>query len=373
MKAVLPSCLIAAWLVPSGCGRWDFSSQIDASDSSRPTDAPGLPASLACRYTQVTIPSVAAGGELAVYRSKLGYDVAWADGGAVTGVALDAQLAPGAIAQIIPTRAQGVAGLVETQSNVLVVTTNALGQDLWSLAQDLTAAKHLRTDLGLASRAPFASDLQLAPRVWVRGTPTAVVASYIHDTGVVDADGTFATQGPVTSMSAEDGPDHSHIAWTEDLGGGRSRCLASDIRYAMPTPPTPTGTPQVLSSDCFDVRAESGPPAADSMIVVWQTKAHLIEARYLASTGDIMHDMSLHGRAPKVRFDGTEFWISWIEEGSRDELHLASFDLAGNVKEVALPGWTPVGDEAFELVRRGATVYLVVLSTDTLNFLLTCA
>jgi hypothetical protein len=74
-----------------------------------------------------------------------------------------------------------------------------------------------------------------------------------------------------------------------------------------------------------------------------------------------------------VKFDGTEFWIAWIDEGTTDVLHLASFDLQGNVHDVALPDWHPVGDQAFQLVRRGATVYLVVLSTTTVNFLLTCA
>lgn len=54
------------------------------------------------------------------------------------------------------------------------------------------------------------------------------------------------------------------------------------------------------------------------------------------------------------------------------ELHLASFDRSGSVRDVALPGWTPVGDEAFELVQRGATVSLVILAHDALSFLGTC-
>jgi hypothetical protein len=205
----------------------------------------------------------------------------------------------------------------------------------------------------------------------VRGTASAIVGAYIHDDGSLDKDGSIPTSGPVTSMSMEDGPDHSHVTWTEDLGAGKSRCLASDIRYMMPSPPTPNGGQQ-LSDDCHDVRTSSGPSFADSMIVVWQTAAHLVEARYLASTGDIMRDMSLHGRKPKVRFDGTEFWIAWIDEAAGDQLHLATFDLSGNVKDAALPGWRATGDEGFQLVRRGASVYLVILSADTLSFLRTC-
>jgi hypothetical protein len=128
-----------------------------------------------------------------------------------------------------------------------------------------------------------------------------------------------------------------------------------------------------MSDDCYNPRTASGPPAADSMIVVWQTKNHTVEARYVGAGGlDLKRDMSFHGRAPKVRFDGTEFWIACIDDLD-GAIHLALFDQSANVTEVALPGWTPVGDEAFQLVRRGATVNLVILGTDTLSFLLTCA
>lgn len=321
----------------------------------------------------VQIPAVTAGTDLAVYRSSRGFDALWANGGPVIGVALDPQLVPAAPAHVVIEEVSaGVAGLIDTGTKVLVATTTPTGgQALWSLTADLASPAELREEGSFAGREPFASDQAQTPRIWVRGTQTSVVGAYIHDDGSLDVDGTLPTSGPVTAMSMEDGPDHSHITWTEDLGGGKSRCFASDIRYMMPNPPTPNGGQQV-SDDCHDVRTSSGPNFADSMIVVWQTAGHIVEARYLASTGDIMRDMSLHGRKPKVRFDGNEFWIAWVDEGAGDQLHLASFDLSGNVKDVALPGWRPVGDEAFQLVRRGAVVYLVVLSADTLSFLRTC-
>jgi hypothetical protein len=365
------------WILSlAACGRFDFGAHADAADdgSTNPIDAPALP-TLVCNATRLSIPAVVADTQLAAFHSADGYYAMWAKDGPVSGLALDAQLAPRPVTTVIATTAAGVAGLVDTGEKVLAVTTTAAGgQVTWALDDDLAGATQLRAETSMPSREPFASDVQQVPRIWVRAMGANIVGAFLHDDGSVDADGTLAAGGPVTSMSMEDGPDHSHITWSEDLGNNVSRCHASDIRYAIPNPPLPTGSGEVVSDDCYNARTSSGPPAADTMIVVWQTRAHQIEAEHLASTGNIMHDMSLHGRAPKVRFDGTEFWIAWIDEGAAgDRLHLASFDLQGNVKDVEVTGWTPVGDEGFQLVRRGATVYLVVLSADTLNFLLTCA
>jgi hypothetical protein len=287
-------------------------------------------------------------------------------------VSLYTQLRGGAPSVVMQVAAAGVAGLIDTGEKTLVVIRTATGQAMYSLSEQLGAPAKLREEMTLAAREPFATCVAQTPRIWVRAKGESILGAYLHDDGSLDPDGTYTAGGAVTSMSMEDGPDHSHITWTEDLGNGVSRCYASDIRYQIPMPPIPSGGPAV-SDDCYDARTSSGPPSADSMMVVWRTKNHAIEARYLASTGDIMRDMSFHGRAPKIRFDGTEFWIAWIDEGPPEELHLATFDLSGNIKDVALPGWTPVGDEAFQLVRRGATVYLVILGTNTLSFLLTCA
>jgi hypothetical protein len=357
----------------AACGRSGFNGEvpIDASLDA-PADSPRL-AALVCQATTIPITPVATGTEVAAYRSSAGYHVAWNQQNTIIGTTLDAQLAGPAPSTLLTSDDMtGLAGMVDTGEKVMMSVPTSAGSQLWALATDLTAPVKIRDEAALPSREPFASDAAGSPRVWVRGTPTTIVGAFFHDDASIDNDGTFTTGGPVTSMSMEDGPDHTHVTWTEQLGPTSSRCFASDIRYNLPNPPVPTG-PSSLSDDCYDARTASGPDAADSMIVVWQTAAHTVEAAYLASTGNIMRDMSFHGRMPRVRFDGTEFWIAWIDEGASDQLHLASFDLHGNVKDVALPDWKPVGDQAFQLVRRGATVYLVVLSANTVNFLLTCS
>lgn len=375
--AILPArrLVIAACALVLGC-RERFDLQVDAAapDDATP-DAPPLPVNV-CGVVSHPIPAVAPATELAVAanRAGSGHYAAWANQGAVTGVRLDGLagiVAPPAT--IIDGPVAGVAGLVDTGTAVLVAATMpGPGVAVWSLGADLAAPKKLRDEPSLPAREPFASNTSHTPRIWVRAMGTNLVGAAIRDDGAMGADNRYIGAGKISAISLDDGPDHSHLTWSEDLGAGGSRCFASDIDYQGPAANVPPSGIGALVDDCAAVRTASGPPAADSMIVVSQTAGHQIEARYLASTGNVTRTMSFHGRAPKVRFDGALFWIAWIDEGPRDELHLASFDLTGKVNDAAAPGWVPVGDEAFQLVRRGTTVSLVVLGRDALSYLLTC-
>jgi len=357
------------------CGRDRFELHDDASrGDDGAVDTPGLPAHV-CGMVTHSIAPVARDTELAVFANhgSSGFYVAWAKDGPVSGFAVDAALAitGGPPRTIIATPVSGVAGLIDTGEKLLVDTAmpNQF-HAVWGLGEDLAGPVKLRDEMSLPAREPFASNVDQAPRVWVRSAGTNLVGALVHDDGSFDADNRYIGSGNVTALSMEDGPNHSHITWSEDLGGGKSRCFASDIYYQGPMAGVPSSA-GTLSDDCSRVRTSSGPPAADSMMVVSQTAGHQIEARYLGASS-VTRTLSFHGRAPRVRLDGAVFWIAWIDEGARDELHLASFDLAGNVQDVAVPGWTPVGDEAFQLVRRAGTVNLVVLSADAVSFLLTC-
>ena len=87
--------------------------------------------------------------------------------------------------------------------------------------------------------------------------------------------------------------------------------------------------------------------------------------------GDIVRMVSPSGRAPKVAFDGTQFWIAWIDNPA-GELGIAAVDLDGNLVASAPPGRTAAGDEAFQLVRSGSSVFLAVLGADGLDFVRLC-
>lgn len=179
--------------------------------------------------------------------------------------------------------------------------------------------------------------------------------------------GDILLQLPVQT-SATDAQVNDIGVQVENGDGSTSPCTATDIRL-QPVPAIPGGP--VLSSDCHDVRATSGPDVADSMIVVWTSSAGDVEARYIGGGGlDVARPIALSGSAPKVGFDGTRFWIAWLD--GQDALQLASFDPNGRVVPYSLPGWVPIGPEAFELVHRGNEAGLTMLTAGSLDFLTIC-
>jgi hypothetical protein len=155
MKAIVA---LTASTMCLGWGRFDFNADMTpVADAPRAEDAPPLP-SLVCDATTLQIPTVAAGADLAVYRSSRGFDALWASGGPVLGVALDPQLVPAApVRAVIPDASTGVAGFIDTGVKVLAVTTTpGGGQTLWSLTVDLASPTRLREETSLAGREPFA-------------------------------------------------------------------------------------------------------------------------------------------------------------------------------------------------------------------------
>jgi hypothetical protein len=72
-----------------------------------------------------------------------------------------------------------------------------------------------------------------------------------------------------------------------------------------------------------------------------------------------------------VRFDGTRFWIVWLDTAT-GQLRIAAWDPDGSVVAGGHPAPAPIGDEAFQLVRAGATVYLAVLGSDALDLVTLC-
>src|SRR5262249_33439342 len=185
------------------------------------------------------------------------------------------------------------------------------------------------------------------------------------------AESSFDATGAITDLACTDGPNHAHCVWAEALSafaGASSTCTITDVFFGGPTPTLANQIP--WSTPCAAVRNASGPDMADSMIVVWSTTARTVEAHYAVSTGDKMGTVSDSGVAPKVKFDGTRFWISYID--GNNELRLSSFDLNGTIVPYSLAGWTPLGLEAFELVHRDLTTAVVLLAAGELDILSIC-
>lgn len=364
-----------------GCGRGNFQ-LLDASPPADSADAPPIDPDappvpgVICSVDRIPLSSLPAAADLAITGTAEGYAAVWVDAAG----ALPAQgllLEPNrrlraqvALPEIHDTR---IGGLTDVGQQIVLSTGNAASQTTWLLGRDLAAAAPQTTLTGaIMAHGPFPSETSQLQRVFVSGTDKQVNAAFMASDGTINAGSrvSFTTQGNVTDVACADGPDHSHCTFVEALTtvNGASQCTATDVRLT-PVLSIPGGP--VLSPDCYDVRVSSGPDVADSVITVWATMDHRIESSYVGGGGlDMPRTIAPAGSAPKVQFDGTRFWIAFLDgEGA---LQLSSFDLAGRVVANSLAGWVPIGPEAFELVRRGTQAAVALLSPAGLEFLTIC-
>ena len=206
-------------------------------------------------------------------------------------------------------------------------------------------------------------------RAYLWSYSTLMVANYMDETGFSGGGSSFDMMDAVNETSGDNGADDSAVVWVETPAGGASRCSAANLRFDTPTVPSLQST-RLVSSDCRHARIAAG-PSGDAWLVALTTSAGVLEARYSTPRGELVRMLSLIGRAPKVAFDGTQFWIAWIDNPAGG-LGIAALDLAGNLVVSAQPALSVAGDEAFQLVRSGSTVLLVVLGADALDFITLC-
>jgi len=372
-RAALLAIGLALGLV--GCGRLGFG-DTESHDAGDANDTPPVPASI-CHVDRLPLTGLPAAVDLAITGTSEGYAAVWVDtaGGAPAhGVLLGPNRSLAASLAMPDIKDSRLGGVTDAGQKLVLSSGSATAQTTWIVSRDLaTAASESTLANNVMAHGPFPSDSSQSPRVFVSATGKTLSAAYIGDDGVINTASTVnrGTSGEVTDVACADGPNHSHCAFAEALAtiNGASQCTATDVQL-MPVPGIPGGP--VLSADCYNVRTSSGPDVADSMIVVWTTADHRVEARYVGGGGlDTMpHDIAPAGSAPKVQFDGARFWIAWLD--GQDVLQLSSFDLNSRIVNYALPGWVPLGGEAFELVRRGNETGLVLLSPAGLEFLTIC-
>jgi hypothetical protein len=363
--------LVLMALLPA-CGRMGFENRVhDGAADNVLADVPPLPATHVCAATRQSIGALSAAADLAVAASGAGATALWVDAtGTLRGFVGDA-LNPGGAEMIIQLDGaiDGVAGLVTTPMTTLFVTHAGTMQTLWKLSG--ATATELRTEATVAGREPFMNDATGIPRTWIRGEAAGLRASYVDDSGVLKPDIVFPTSGPVIALSAADNDDHGHVTWS--LGGPGS-CEQSDIDFPNGTNPV-FGSSGGVGADCVLPRIASGPGPTDSIATVWRsTSTGSIEMRFRGGTVDDNTQLSTRGRAPKIRFDGIDFWVAWIDEPpTGDVLRVARVAQDLTFTAVDLAGWNPVGNEAFELVRTSdGEIRLALLSANSLSFLRAC-
>jgi hypothetical protein len=359
-----------------GCGRVGFDRAPppgDAADTP-PIDAPPVPAAI-CKVDRVAQSGLPATADLAITGTAEGYAALWVDtasAAAAHGVVLgpNHQVLHAATLPGITDIALG--GLADAGQKLVLASSNGRDATLWVIDRDVAAATAQTTLASrLLGRDPYPSDAGQRDRAFVTARDDKIEISLVASDGLVNtgASSQFAATAQITDLACTDGPDHSHCVWVNDFGAG-SQCVITDVLYMGSLAPV-IGSHDVMAMNCRDVRNASGPVPADSMIVVWVDEAGGITARYSASSGDVERAIASTGSAPKVRFDGTRFWIAWLD--ATGELRLSSFELNGTIVPYELPGWTPIGPEAFELVTRGNETGLSLLSAAGLEFLTICS
>ena len=357
-----------------GCGRFGFDDTGPVHDAA--IDAPPVPASI-CKVDRLPIASIPSTADLAITGTSEGYAAIWVDQTGAT-QAHGLLLAPNhQLLSSLPMsdiKDSRLGGITDAGQKLVLSTGSATAQTTWIVGRDLasTASESTLTNYVMA-HGPYPSDSSQTVRVFVSASDMQVSAAYIDNDGVINTASTVnrGTAGPVTDVACADGPNHSHCVYVEKIVSvnGASQCTATDVQL-RPVPGIPGGP--ILSADCYSVRTSSGPDVADSMIVVWATADKRIQARYVGGGGldTNPRDIAPSGSAPKVQFDGSRFWIAWLD--GQNVLQMASFDLNNRIVDYALPGWVPLGGEAFELVRRGNETALVLLSPAGLEFLTIC-
>jgi hypothetical protein len=365
----------------------------DAGDGPGSSASPPVPAEI-CSVERIAIGATADVIDLAVGPTPEGHAAAWLDPrtGVTTAITLGARGADGrhpelARATLPMAMFAQLNGLVSIGPNLVLAGSDAMGSSVLAVDRGLPtdSLRQTTTTIGaMAGRDPFPSDAQQTRRVFVRAINATFHLSYLDN-----ADGrlnpnafsTFNRGGTITEFACDDGPTHSHCAWAE-TSAGSTACYVSDVLFDV-MPEIPVG-PLQLARDCSDLRGASGPDAADALLTVLTIPrtptTRAIEAHYESLQGSIRTEIAPSGSAPKVRFDGEQFWTAWLDGDAL--LHLSSFGVPSGpvaIDTVALPGWIPAGPEAFELVRRptagGFEIDLVIISAGDpgyLSFLSIC-
>lgn len=379
MKAALLGFGLAAASALSACrGNFDAMPTEDAGMDG-PGDAPDAPLpELVCARKTFETPNGPINGtiDLAVASrisdSAWRYIIGWTDprDGSVTAALLGPSYAMvGAPRRLVSAGATGIAGFESRPQRVWMVTTAGAQQTLWDVPPDLSSARSVTTETSLASFEPIAASSSPTQwPVWVRGVDSTMRLSTLQDDGVIGLSSTFTYSARVEQLSITDYSDHVHLAWQL----ADDKCYNADVDFSNTEAPVVAGMTPV-GEGCKGVRAVSGLFANDSMVTAWPTSAGEIKALYTGASrpqdGDFFNIKLGKGRAPKITFDDTAYWMAWRDDSS---LWLARIDAAGGIRAVALPGFVPAGDEAFELVRRGTDVDLVMHTGRKLEVLSLC-
>jgi hypothetical protein len=355
----------------TGCGLVDLENEPAVETNSVSAAVTGV-----CGQTRTSIGPVLTTGEVAGVRTVNGLYVAWTGttNQPASIVKLDSQYRVAA-RWTLGEAGPNLNGVFDFGTHVLAAYgQNSFGiVDMMQFTPDLSVWNYYATYAGNPARQPFLSNPTGTQRAYLWSFNNTLIASHMDEMGFASHGSMFDRTGTITQLAGDNGVQDSvrdsAVVWIEDLGGGTSRCTAGNIGYDTPTLPSLRKT-RVVSNDCRRARIAAG-PTDDIQLTVISTGSGAVQAVLRRSGGDIVRVLSTSGRAAKVRFDGSRFWVVWRDTGVNN-LRIASIDPIGTVATYA-PGPAVAGDEAFDLVRAsGTTTALVALTPNSLDVVTLC-
>lgn len=384
MKVAPLALLVAAAPLLGACrGNFDNLPPPSADSMDGPIEPLPLP-DLVCARHSFPLPSLDGAVDLAVTSrssadTTTAYIAAWNDpaDGSVSAARFDRTYAMiGMPRRIVERGATAIGGLESTPQRVWMVTSATPGagpnpeQTLWSVSSDLSSVTSVLTEASGAGFEPIAvgSTASVMP-IWVRGgfADNSIRLSYLQPAGTVGAFTTYGATDRVTHLSFADYTDHVHLGWRTADG----KCYGSDVDFNAGPMVAGGG---LITSECEALRVVSGPEPHDPLVAIWTNLRGEVFIKYDGASfpagGEKFSFKLGSGRAPKISFDGTAYWVAWRDDQG---VRFARVDMAGGATNVTLPGYLPAGDEAFELVQRDIDVDLVIRSKDSLSFFSLCS
>jgi hypothetical protein len=371
--------LAIAALGMTGCGRLDFTTRPgpDASADAALVDALPVPASI-CKVDRIAVDSPPAIADLAIAPTAEGYAAFWVDSNPATAVHAAHGMVLGRNhtvqrSAVLPGITDlAIGGAADAGQRLVLASSNGHDETLWLVERDLSSATPQTTLPGrLLTRNPFPTD-DNKDRAFVTAQDDKIQVSVVSRDGTVNVAGAsqFAADGPISALACADGPSHSHCVWADQPPGEAAECMITDVNYMGLSAPV-IGGHFSITPGCSEIRNNTGPLQADGMMVVWTDINGAVQAHYAVGSGPLDATIGIRGSAPKVEYDGTRFWVAWLDGAG--ELRLTSFEVGtGVVVQYELPGWQPAGPEAFELVTSGNETALVLLSSASLDLLAIC-
>jgi hypothetical protein len=364
-----------------GCGRVGFErgAPSDATPDT-PVDAVPLPESI-CQLERQVIEAVGASAELVVAPTADGYAAAWSGGASMrmatfgTDHKLRAQIVLSEVTQ------PHLAGLVDAGTAFVLATASDIDagtgtEKTWILPHDLSAlAPGVAQTVSTPGRDPFPSENDHRRRAYVTGDGNNLVMRYVSASGTIGASREQEVGAPVVGLSCTDGPStgtpHAHCVWQRTLTNGSAECRIGDVVLNAEESPSLRPEPEIFFPDCHAPRITGAAPPDMDEFVVWASET---DGSIMAATVPVFKPFQLFGggSAPQVRFDGTRFWIAWIDRAGA--LQLGTYEpVTETMTRHPVTGWTPSGPDAFALVRRDDKMTLSVLSGTHLDVLTVCA